>query len=116
MLLRLLSVHILIGRNLDLCDASAQSGKTNISVEPPDCRERNAVINAHCRLMISFTLSNCFDWCLDMIIIQLCSSAQQPEWRLMATTLQPLADGLCSIDPISLIKVVYRGNTATSDG
>jgi len=27
-----------------------------------------------------------------------------------------LADGLCSIDPISLIKVVYRGNTATSDG
>lgn len=86
------------------------------------CRDRKAVIIAHCRLLINFTFWSCSDYGSGIIITQLCSSAHccssnHTAWiEADGNNLQPLADGLCSIDPIVLIKVVYRGNAATDDG
>lgn len=76
----------------------------------------------HYWLMSSSSLWSCFDWGLDIMIVQLCLSTHccnrnhTPWIETDGNNLQPLADGSCSIDPIALIKVVYRENTATNDG
>lgn len=110
-------------RHLDLCATSTPSEKTSTPhLSFPDCLDRNFAIIAHCRLMINFTLWSCFDYGLEIIIIQLCSSSycsssHHAAWiETDGNDLQPLAGGLCSIDPIALIKVVYWENTATNDG
>lgn len=73
-------------------------------------------------MIISYSLISCRDQSLDKIIKQLCSSTCCCTSSLTAcieadgNNLQPLAEDLCCIDPIALIKVVYREKTATNDG
>lgn len=70
----------------------------------------------------SLFLSSSFGCCLKIIILRLVWSTRchgrltQTEMENDGSNRQPQAHGLCYIDPIALIKVVYREYTLSNDG